>query len=78
MTNESPPCREIDARNLEPPEPFVLAMEALDELRPGEMLKLLLLREPYPLYQVLDEHGYERATSVLADGAVEVRIRRAP
>lgn len=66
--------REIDARYLEPPEPFVLAMEAIDTLLPAEQLRLLLFREPFPLYQVLDAHGFGRRTSLMSDGTYEILI----
>lgn len=68
--------RLIDARGLEPPEPFVRAMEALDLLDRGECaaLQLHLDREPFPLYRVLDEHGYPRQTTQGADGSFVVRI----
>lgn len=69
-------CREIDARYLEPPEPFVRAMEAIDTLAPGESLRLLLFREPYPLYKVLGEHGFTYETALEDDGTYVILIRR--
>lgn len=66
--------REIDARYLEPPEPFVLAMAAIDSLAPGEKLRLLLFREPFPLYKILDEHGFARQTEFKPDGTCEILI----
>lgn len=68
--------REIDARYLEPPEPFVRAMEAIDTLAPGETLRLLIFREPFPLYKVLDEHGFSRKTEIEADGTYVITIRK--
>jgi hypothetical protein len=41
----------LDARDLEPPEPMVRTMEALDKLARSEKLLVLLPREPYPLVQ---------------------------
>lgn len=70
------PIREIDARYLEPPEPFVRAMEAIDTMAPGEVLRLLLFREPFPLYKVLDDHGFKRQTELQADGTYVVVIRK--
>jgi len=70
----------VDARYLEPPEPFVLAMQALDrfdDADPPASIRLLLMREPFPLYKVLDEHGYSRQTEQLADGSFVIVIRRA-
>ncbi len=66
--------RVIDARGLEPPEPFVLTMDALDRLPPGEKLLLLLYREPLPLYKALANNGFRHETEHLADGTVEVLI----
>jgi tRNA 2-thiouridine synthesizing protein A len=72
-----PVTREVDARYLEPPEPFVLAMEALDSLAAGERLRLLLFREPFPLYKVLEENGFSRQTTLQDDGTYEILIRHA-
>jgi tRNA 2-thiouridine synthesizing protein A len=70
----------VDARFLEPPEPFVQAMQALDQFdaaEPPEAIRLLLMREPFPLYKVLDEHGYSRQTEHVEDGSFVILIRRA-
>lgn len=69
--------RVIDARYLEPPEPFALTMEALDTLAEGEKLLLLLFREPHPLYRVLKQNGYLYETELVADGTFEILIWRA-
>ena len=66
--------RIIDGRDLEPPEPFVQTMEALDTLKPGQKLLLLLAREPFPLYRALELNGYIWQTNRLADGTVEILI----
>lgn len=70
------PVRErlLDARELEPPEPLERTLEALDELVQGERLRVLLPREPFPLYAILDRHGYRRRTEPLADGGFAVLI----
>jgi uncharacterized protein (DUF2249 family) len=72
MTEE----REIDARYLEPPEPFVRVMESLDLLDQGQCqaLRVLLFREPLPLYKVLDQNGYRRETRQEDDGTWVIRI----
>jgi TusA-related sulfurtransferase len=67
--------RVIDARGLEPPQPLELAMTALCELAPDEVLVLVLDREPVPLYRVLRRHGHTWSTTTEADGRVVVRIR---
>ncbi|MEJ2643735.1 MAG: DUF2249 domain-containing protein [Gammaproteobacteria bacterium] len=48
----------LDVTDLEPPEPLERALEALDHLLPGQYLRLLLRREPFPLYALLDDDGF--------------------
>ena len=66
----------VDARFLEPPEPFVQAMEMLDTLQAGEQVLLLLYREPHPLYRVLVQNGHAYTTELLPDGTFEILITR--
>lgn len=68
----------IDARGLEPPEPFELTMEALASCGASESVRLLLPREPHPLYRALDLNGYSRETRHAIDGTVEILIWRGP
>ena len=62
----------IDGRYLEPPEPFVQSMEALDTLAPGQKLRLRLVREPFPLYRALELNGIEWQTERRADGEFDI------
>ena len=66
----------VDARYMEPPEPFVQTMEMLDTLKAGEKMLLLLFREPHPLYKVLKQNGYSYESELLADGTFEILIWR--
>ncbi|WP_340666092.1 DUF2249 domain-containing protein [Rhodocyclus gracilis] len=66
----------LDARGLEPPEPFVRTFEALDALPPEGKLLLLLPREPRPLYRALTQHGYAWRTTPTAPGIFEILIAR--
>lgn len=66
----------VDARYLEPPEPFVQTLDALDLLPEGEKLLLLLFREPHPLYKVLRQNGYHYETELVKDGTFEIMIWR--
>jgi len=70
----------IDARNLEPPEPFERVMEALGEMEPGGEILLIINREPVPLYGVLERNGYSWSSTGFDDGRFEIMIRekRAP
>ncbi len=64
----------VDGRWLEPPEPMELVLAALDRLRPGQHIRFLLHREPYPLYGILENMGYAHRTHMLEDGCFEIRI----
>lgn len=64
----------IDARGLEPPEPMLRTMEALDHLEPNRKLLVLLPREPFPLYRALELDGFSWQTEHQANGTVTVLI----
>lgn len=66
----------VDARDLEPPAPLELVLQTLPRLRPGQTLRLLLPREPFPLYPILAERGFSHDTRMEADGSYAVLIRR--
>ena len=65
----------VDARGLEPPEPMVRTMAALDQLGETERLLVLLPREPFPLYRALELNGFCWQTVCRPDGTVEVLIQ---
>ena len=67
----------IDARWLRPPEPMEKVLQALDQLHPGQSIRMLLHREPFPLYPLLAERGYRHATQMEADGSYVILIRQA-
>ena len=67
----------IDARGLEPPEPMEKAMQALLLLGPGQHLRMLLHREPYPLYAILENRGYRHDAVMQPDGSYVILIRAA-
>ena len=62
----------VDARGLQPPEPFERTMDALDEVEPGKKVLLVLRREPFPLYRALELNGYLWHTAALDDGTYEI------
>ncbi len=66
----------VDARGLEPPEPFEHAMEALANLQAGEQFTLLLDRMPHPLLRLLERDGYRHDVSFRDDGSVAILIGR--
>lgn len=67
----------IDARELEPPEPFERVMEALSGLGHGDQILLILNREPFPLYRVLERNGYRYHATPFPDGRFEILIQEA-
>lgn len=68
----------VDARWLEPPEPMEKVLVALDALQPGERVRFLLHREPFPLYGVLQSMGYSHRTHAIEDGCFEILIEARP
>ena len=74
MNDEAQADKVVDGRDLEPPEPFVLTMEALDSIQPGQKVLLKLGREPFPLYRALELNGYAWETSHHDDGTVAILI----
>ena len=64
----------VDGRGLEPPEPLERVLAALDELQPGQRLRFLIHRQPYPLYDILRRYHYCCETTTRADGDFEILI----
>jgi uncharacterized protein (DUF2249 family) len=68
------PC--IDVRGLPPPEPFENVIRALQPLSGEDTLKVLIHREPFPLYEMLRGAGYAWQTTALPNGDFEILITR--
>lgn len=64
----------VDGRWLEPPEPMERVLPALDLLRPGQCLRFLIHREPFPLYPILADRGLRHEARPLSDGCYEILI----
>jgi len=67
----------VDARWQEPPEPMEQVLRALVLLQRGQHIRLLLHREPFPLYSILDSRGYRHDTAPQPDGSYVILIRPA-
>jgi uncharacterized protein (DUF2249 family) len=67
----------LDVRGLEPPQPMVRVLEALDRLGPGTPLEVLHDRRPVFLYPQLDHRGFAHETDEPEPGLVRIVIRRA-
>jgi uncharacterized protein (DUF2249 family) len=74
---EASPASVLDVRGLEPPEPMVRVLEALERLQPGERLEVLHERRPMILYPQLDERGFTHETDEPQPGLVRIVIHRA-
>ncbi|MCP3984988.1 MAG: DUF2249 domain-containing protein [bacterium] len=70
MTKE----RVLDVSELEPPEPFRMALAAIDALEEGEFLRMCHRREPFPLYQTLDRMGFSYRVRAGARTRYEILI----
>ncbi len=66
----------IDGRWLEPPEPMERILPALDLLRPGQRLRFLIHREPFPLYGILEQRALNYTSQALPDGCYEIVVWR--
>ena len=67
----------IDVRGLEPPQPMMHVLEAVDRLGPGAELEVLHERRPTFLYPQLEDRGFVHETDEPEPGLVRIRIRRA-
>lgn len=73
------PVRHLDNRDLDPPEPMVRILAAVEAMQPGEVLTALLCREPAFLFPQLAKRGHAWRGGFEPDGAtykVLVRIGR--
>lgn len=66
----------VDGRNLEPPEPMELVLAALDDVQPGQRIRFLIHRQPYPLYDILRRYHYQYQTTTLPSGDFEILISK--
>jgi TusA-related sulfurtransferase len=65
--------RVLDVSALEPPEPLERIIDALAEMPPGQRLRVLHRREPYALYNMLRQMGYQWRTHG-GEGRYEILI----
>lgn len=71
------PAREMDNRDLDPPEPMVRALEGVEALAPGETIAVLLPREPVFLFEQLRSRGHAWRGGFEPEGHYRVVIRAA-
>ncbi|MGZ8287755.1 MAG: DUF2249 domain-containing protein [Telluria sp.] len=65
----------LDVRGLFPPEPMERVLDALAALAPGQQVRMLIEREPHPLYRILERNGYAFRCSEPEPGLYQVVIQ---
>lgn len=66
----------LDNRGLEPPEPMMRTLAALEKLGNEKPLVIINDRRPMFLFEQLDDMGYLYLTEQLEDGSYKVTISR--
>ena len=67
----------LDVCGLMPPEPMERVLEALADLLPGQRIRMLIDREPRPLYRILERNNFLYDANLRDDGLYEILIRPA-
>ncbi len=67
---------EVDARGLEPPQPMMRVLEALEGLPAATKLRARTDRRPMHLYPLLEARGFVGESEEQTDGSVVTIIRR--
>ena len=74
MRKSAPRVHRLDGCGADSYEPAALVFNALDQLKPGEQLCLLIDSEPFALYRQLSNKAYAYCTRVLEHALYEVTI----
>lgn len=79
MSNPTVPAEvTLDVCGLMPPEPMERVLEALADLGPGQRLRMLIDREPRPLYRILERNDYRYKAELREDGIFDILITPSP
>lgn len=68
--------RVLNVSGLEPPEPLEKVLEAIDTHAPGQYIRMLHNREPFPLYDMLGNIGFKHLTRLGQETSFEIFIWR--
>lgn len=66
----------LDNRGLEPPQPMMRTLAALEDLAENETLTIINDRRPMFLYEQLEEMGLKHRTEPQNDGSFKIEIFR--
>lgn len=75
--SDGPKVIELDNRGLEPPQPMVRTLAALDRARTGDIVKIHNDRVPVFLIEELNTLGYSFSIEDQPDGSAQVTITKA-
>lgn len=70
-----PPEVFLDLRGMFPPEPMERVLDALAGLLAGQQIRLLIEREPHPLYRILEKNNYRYSSTEPEPGLYQVLIQ---
>jgi TusA-related sulfurtransferase len=66
----------LDNRGLEPPQPMIRTLAALENIKENETLTIINDRRPMFLYEQLEELGFKQRTEPQEDGSFKIEIFR--
>lgn len=66
----------LDVRGMEPPQPLERVLEAIDDFKPGDKLRLIIDCHPVPLFRILERDGYAWRTEPGSVSVHEITIWR--
>jgi tRNA 2-thiouridine synthesizing protein A len=66
----------LDNRGLEPPQPMMRTLAALETLENDEILIIINDRRPMFLYEQLEDLGFKQRTEPQDDGSFKIEIFR--
>lgn len=68
--------KKLDNRGLEPPNPMMRTINALNKMETGEVLTIINDRRPMFLYEYLNDEGIKHETEPLPDGSFQITITK--
>jgi len=66
----------VDCRDLEPPEPFVTVLEAIERMKDDEAVLMIHRKSPRLLFPRLKEKGLSFSMTETSGGSIELLIWR--
>ena len=70
-----PPEVFLDLRGMYPPEPMERVLDALAGLLAGQQIRMLIEREPHPLYRILERNNYHYVSTEPEPGLYQIVIQ---